>query len=127
MPEYGNAALDFHLPCEIDQLVRVDLLTGLVRRFPEGVFRVFPLGEFEAQQVHGPDGDELWLASGPTLRVKLDPAPQAYLSPLDRTRLAALTGDGQFGVWSLRDGFRQTSKGRGLDVYRSIAPISSCG
>jgi hypothetical protein len=118
-PEYANAALDFRLPCERDQLVRVDLTTGQVRRFPEGVFRVFPLGEFEAQQVHGPEGDELWVASGPTLRVKLDPPPQAYLSPLDRGRLAALTGDGQFGVWSLRDGFTPVVQGVvGLDVYR---------
>jgi hypothetical protein len=119
-PSYSNTLLDFHVPCADDQLVRLDLVTGQVRRFSSGVFNVFPLGEFEAEQVHGADGDEVWLSLGPTTRVKLEPPPQAHYTPLDRTTLAALTGDEQFGVWSLRSGFTSLVQGvKDLQVYRA--------
>lgn len=116
-PRYENATLNFALPCEPSQLVRVDLLTGEVKRFPPGVINTFMVGEIELQEVHP---SERWVNLPGDVRRKLTPRPERTLSPIDRQNLTALTADKIFGLWTVTTGnFRPLFNGvEELLVYR---------
>ncbi|MDB4971890.1 MAG: hypothetical protein JWN48_231 [Myxococcaceae bacterium] len=112
-PGYNGAALDLHTPCTPAQLVRIDLVTGTIKRFSPGVVGAFNVGEISFESQVGADGSgQLWVVSG-TARTQLSPIPSgsASFSVLDRTRVAGRIDDrgtaDVFGVWSVAAGFKR--------------------
>ena len=103
-PEYAGTALTLHTPCDTQQLVRIDLITGEIKRFAQGVFNVFVQGEASFEQVATDDGDQMWVVFGNT-RTQLIPEPINAISVLDKTRVVGRTGENIFGMWTLGSGF----------------------
>jgi hypothetical protein len=103
-PDYNGTALDLHTPCGDQQLVRIDLLTGEIKRFAPGVFRAYIQGDASFELVAGEAGTEVWVVVG-TVRTQLLPAPNNSISVLDKGRVVGRTSDGTFGIWSLATGF----------------------
>lgn len=108
--DYSSEGLDFFMPCEQDpeQLVRIELSTGRVRRFTPGVYRSFPQGAVtvELSLPRRTAAVELWLVSSTGERVRIVPTPShTNVTAIGTTRYAGRTSGRQFGVWDVTSGF----------------------
>ncbi|MET0284306.1 MAG: hypothetical protein ABW352_07540 [Polyangiales bacterium] len=124
-PSYQDNALDLHMPCADEQLVRIDLTTGAIRRFAPKVFRSYTASEltFElAREKPDPDDYNLYVAEGLTgmkPRALLDPRPNSGVSVIARQRMVGLSVDAQLGIWSLDGKFTAGYRGvQRLQTFR---------
>ncbi|HEY6878442.1 MAG TPA: hypothetical protein VI299_10515, partial [Polyangiales bacterium] len=126
-PAYNDTALDLYTPCDDEQLVRIDLSTGAVRRFAPGVFASLTAGEYTFEQMHdNPDAPGAWnlyVVTGTMdnpKRTKLTPRPNnpRGLTLISQQRLVGLSANGQLGIWTL-DG-RFTAGYQGLQRLQTF-------
>lgn len=119
-PVYRSTSLDLHFPCTAQQLVRIDLLTGAVRRFPPGVYEAYTLGDIEVELARDDLKQvEMYAARKGGPRVRVSPLPAGVPSLFAGTQMAGVSIDGRFGVWSLRGDFVEVLAGvRELRAFR---------
>jgi hypothetical protein len=125
-PSYQDNALDLHLPCADRQLVRIDLTTGMIRRFAPKVFRAYTASDLSFELAHEnpdePDDYEMYVSEGLTgmqPRAKLVPRPNAGVSVITRQRMVGLSVDAQLGIWSLDGKFTAGYRGvQRLQTFR---------
>lgn len=100
-PRYSNEWLDFWMPCSAEQLVRIELSTGQVKRFTQGVYASDPpLNGLIFEYVRAGDARQVWVTTRSGLRTQLVPTPLVPFNVLDETRISGVTGDGRFGLWT---------------------------
>jgi hypothetical protein len=117
-PSYNGQYLDLHYPCDTRQLVRVDLVTGALDEFEDGVYESATIDglQFDYANVPKADGSDgvepaLFLqlpykVDGEVVRQRVSPILQrGSLTVLGNDpltgRVAGQTNDGTFGIWSL--------------------------
>ena len=117
---YRPTSLDLHFPCDAEQLVRVELLTGSVRRFSPGVFESYSVGEFEVELARDAAGAiELYVSTKRGPRARVQPLPEGAVSPVGSTLMSGRTSDGRFGVWNIRGEFTEVLRGvRDVRAFR---------
>jgi hypothetical protein len=125
-PSYGDNTLDLWLPCADRQLVRVDLTTGMIRRFADKVYESFVTGDLTFERAHenpdDPDDWSMYVTTGTTgtgPRLKLVPRPNANTNVISRDRLVGMSFDGQLGIWTLTGQFTPAYQGlRRIQTFR---------
>lgn len=125
-PSYSGSSLDLWTPCADRQLVRIDLTTGVVRRFAPRVYRSDSTGEVTIELVHDdpnePDRYNVWVSlgtTGTTPRFPLLPRPNSGVNVISRQRLVGLSVNGQLGTWSLDGKFSAGFQSiRSLQTFR---------
>jgi hypothetical protein len=117
-PSYSGQHLDLHYPCDTRQLVRVDLITGALEEFEDGVYESVTIDglQFDYANVPKSDGSDgvepaLYLqlpykVDGEVVRQRISPILQrGSLTVLGSDpltgRVAGQTNDGTFGIWQL--------------------------
>jgi hypothetical protein len=117
-PSYNGQYLDLHYPCDTRQLVRVDLVTGALDEFENGVYESVTIDglQFDYANVPKSDGSD---GVEPALFLQLpykvnDEVVRQRVSPLLQRgsltvlgsdpltgRIAGQTTDGTFGIWQV--------------------------
>jgi hypothetical protein len=122
-PSYGDNTLNLWLPCADRQLVRVDLSTGMIRRFADKVYESFVTGDLTFERAHeNPDDADDWsmyVTAGTGPRVKLVPRPDYNTNVISGDRLAGRSFDRQLGIWTLTGQFTPAYQGiRRMQTFR---------
>ncbi len=125
-PLYQDNVLDLWMPCADRQLVRVDLMSGMIRRFAPQVFRAYSAADVTFEQVHDvaddPEDYSLWVSDGTTgmtPRFKLEPRPNAGVSVISNKRMVGLARNAQLGVWTISGGYTAGYRGvQRLQTFR---------
>jgi hypothetical protein len=110
-PRYSGNTLSVWSPCADRQLVRLDLITGMIQTFDKGVFWSYTSGGAVFEQSQDEQGEHLFVTLAGRTRTEIKPRLDRYIDVIDPTHVAGRTEDRRFGVWSPDEGFRQLFKG----------------
>jgi hypothetical protein len=103
-PFYYGASLNMFHSCEAEQLVRFDLITAMLETFPPGVSWSYTDGGVLLEYAREESTRLLYATAAGGQRTLVMPTLW-QVQVIDARRLAGITGDRRFGVWSAAEGF----------------------
>jgi hypothetical protein len=120
-PVYSGTTLNYYSPCENEQLIRIDLSTGIKEEFaPDVAWSYIDKGvlfELTLEDDHDdlpPHRDEtphLFVTLAGRPRTEVVPFLDRYIEVIDSTHIAGRSSDRNFGIWNPDTGFEVLYKG----------------